>query len=274
MAEAAERHETTRKPVLYRLRGMKSVPVRRDIVYRTTATAPLTLDLYAPRKSKAGSPLPAVVFAIGYPDAGARQRLGCAFKDMECYVNWAQLAAASGLVGITYANEEPAGDVHALLEHVRDNAAELGVDATRIGIWACSGNVPVALSTLLPDARVKIACAAFCYGLMLDTKDAGYVAEAAKMFGFANPCAGKTIADLAPETPIFIARAGKDAFAHLNDTIDAFVAAALEQNQPIALANYAEGVHAFDLDQDTEMTREIVRRILAFFRFNLLGAAT
>ena len=273
MAQAIERHETTRKPVLYRLRGMKSVPVRRGVVYRTTPTQALTFDLYSPRKAKSGAKLPAVVFVIGYPDAGARARLGCAFKDMACYVNWAQLVAATGLVGITYANEEPAGDVHALLDHLREHASELGIDASRIAVWACSGNVPVALSTLLRDARTRIACAVFCYGLMLDARGTTYVAEAAKMFGFANPCAGKTVADLAPDVPIFIARAGKDAFTHLNDTIDAFVAGALEQNQPVALANYADGVHAFDLDQDTEMTREIIRRILAFFRFNLLGAA-
>jgi len=274
MAEAAERHETTRKPVLYRLRGMKTAPVRRGIIYRTTASQALTLDLYSPRKTTMRARRPAVVFVIGYADAGARQRLGCAFKDMECYINWAQLAAASGLVGVTYENEDPAADVHAVLAYLHEHAAELGIDAERIGIWACSGNAPVALSTLLRDARTKVACAAFCYSLMLDVRGTQFVADAANVFGFANPCAGKTVADLAPETPIFIARAGKDAVAHLNDTIDAFVAAALEQNQPIALVNYDEGVHSFDLEQDTEMTRETIARILAFFRFNLLGATS
>ena len=103
----------------------------------------LTMDIYYPPEAKAGSRTPAVIFVIGFSDIGARRMLGCAMKDMGAYVSWAQLAAASGLVAITYTNSEPAADLDALLQHVRQNAASLGIDENRIGVFACSGNVPL-----------------------------------------------------------------------------------------------------------------------------------
>lgn len=35
-------------------------------------------------------------------------------------------------------------DLQAVLQHVRSNARTLGIDENRIGLWACSGNVPLA----------------------------------------------------------------------------------------------------------------------------------
>ena len=269
MTERPPRHETTLRPLVYRIAGMESVPVRRNVVYRAHRGRPLGLDVYAPRDGR--RPLPAVIFVIGYSDEGSMPRLGCPFKEMESYVNWAQLVAASGMVGITYTNVEPAADVHAVIAYVAAHAVELGVDARRIAVWACSGNVPVALSTLLVDAPVKVTCAAFCYGLMLDVAGTTYVADAAKAFGFDNPCAGRTIDDVATDVPLFVARAGRDAIAHLNDTIDAFVARSLARNLPVTLVNHADGPHAFDVVDDSEASREIIRDILRFFRFHLVG---
>lgn len=193
---------------------------------------------------------------------------------MESYVNWAQLIAASGMIAILYQNEEPGADVRAVLDYVYQHADELRVDATRIGVWASSGNVPVALSRLLRDARPAVKCATFCYGLMLEVDGQRYVADAQQQFGFVNPTEGKSIDDLVPNLPILIVRAGKDEIPHLNDTIDAFVGAALARNLPITLVNYADAPHAFDLTLDTPRTHDVIRRVVAFLRFNLLDAAT
>ena len=64
-------------------------------------------------------------------------------------MSWGQLIAASGMVAIAYTNREPAADLDALLQHVIEHAASLGVDENRMGVWACSGNVPLALSALM-----------------------------------------------------------------------------------------------------------------------------
>jgi hypothetical protein len=105
------------------------------------------MDIYHPPDSKSEAMIPAVIFVSGYPDPGVQKRIGCKGKEMESYISWGQLTAASGLVAITYTTgKEPAPDIHALLQYVRQNAAVLGIDENRIGLWACSGNVPNALS--------------------------------------------------------------------------------------------------------------------------------
>jgi acetyl esterase/lipase len=196
--------------------------------------------------------------------------LGCKLKEMESYISWAKLTAASGLAAITYTNREPAADIEALIQYLRQNAAAMGIDGNRIGVWACSGNVPMALSVLMQEANDYLKCAVLCYGLMLDLEGSTSVAEAAKMFGFVNPCAGKTVDDLPKDLPLFIVRAGQDN-PQLNETIDRFVVKALSCNLPVTFANHHAAPHAFDVLHDSEASREIIRQILAFMRFHLLA---
>jgi hypothetical protein len=55
----------------------------------------------------------------------------------------------------------------------------------------------------------------------------------------------------------------------LNESIDGFMAAALARNLPVTFVNHAAAPHAFDLLDDSETSREMIRRILAFLRFHL-----
>jgi hypothetical protein len=57
---------------------------------------------------------------------------------------------------------------------------------------------------------------------------------------------------------------------HLNETMDRFIARALEANLPLTVANHPDGPHAFDLFHASERTREIVQQVLEFLRFHLL----
>jgi acetyl esterase/lipase len=104
---------------------------------------------------------------------------------------------------------------------------------------------------------------------MLDAEESTGVADAAKQWGFANPVAGKSVEDL-PKVPMLIVRAGKDQFPHLNESIDRFLVNALINNLPVTLTNHPGAPHAFDLWEDSELTREIIKRILAFLQFHLL----
>jgi hypothetical protein len=270
VSEERQRAEITKKAVVYQIPGMDAVKIGRDIPYRTTDAGELTMDIYSPADAKAGARTPAVVFVIGFSDLGAERLLGCKFKEMESYISWGKLAAASGLAAITYMTKEPVSDIRALLSHVRQNAASLGIDGDRIGVWACSGNVPLALSVLMRE-REGIRCAALCYGYMLDLDGATGVAEASRKSGFINPCAGKSVDDVPPGMPLFIARAGRDETPQLNETMDRFLVHALARNLPVTIANHAAAPHAFDVLHDSETSREIIRQILAFLRCYLLA---
>lgn len=248
----AKRHPMTLKPVLYTVPGVADVATR-EVAYAEG----VAIDLYAP--PGASGRLPAVVFAIGYPDPGAEQFFGCKLKDMASYQSWARLVAASGMIGVTYENRVPA-DAHAMLAYLRGNAAALGIDEQRIAIWACSGNTPMALSLL--DG---MSCAVLCYPF-IGLGNSPEVAQAAAMFRFANPA--MTLEQL-PDLPLFIARAGRDEMPGLNATIDRFVPAAIARAMSITLANHPAGPHSFDLLDDSPTTRAIVRQILAFLQIHL-----
>ena len=271
MSQETQRDDITKRRVVYQLPGVDAVTIRRDVEYRATDAGVLTMDIYYPPDSKTGVRIPAIVFVSGFSDVGFQKMLGCKLKEMESYISWGQLAAASGLAAITYTNREPAADVQALLQYIRKNAASLGIDENRIGVWACSGNVPMALSLLMQEDRDYLKCAVLCYGLMLDLEGSSSVAELAKTFGFVNPCAGKSVNDLPQDIPLFIVRAGQDEIPHLNETIDRFLVKALTCNLPITFANHPAAPHSFDLLHDSETSREIIRQILAFLRFHLLA---
>ncbi len=262
---------------VYTIPGMERADVRKDVVYRTTDAGSLTMDLYRPADAAAGARLPAVIFVAGYKDVGYEKVFGRTFKDMAMSVSWGQLVAASGIVAIAYTNREPVADLEALIEHLRQHAAALGLDEHRVGVWATSGNVPLALWALMrgeqgaPDPKgAGLRCGALLYGFMLDLDGATGVADAARSFRFANPNAGASLNDLKDDLPLLIVRAGQEQFPGLNDSIDRFFALAVARNRPITLVNHATGPHAFDLLDDSETSRQIIRQVLDFLQASLL----
>jgi dienelactone hydrolase len=259
MTYMGEEH-ISKKRVVYRVPGMESVDVRRDV-------GPLGMDTYYP-ESRGKAALPAVIFVSGYSDPGFQAMIGCRLKEMGSYISWGELTAASGIIAITYSPTEPAADTLALILDVRSRAESLGIDKTRIGIWACSGNVPNALWVAMNEGE-QLRCAVLCYGLMLDLEGGTTVAEATKAFGMANPVAGKSVSDMPKGLPLLIVRAGQDQ-PGLNETIDRFVSGALAANLPVTAVNLPGAPHAFDIMDDSEVSREAIRQILSFMRFHLL----
>ena len=249
--------------VHYNLPGMDAVRVRRDVAYTMPANAELTMDVYYPPGRTASDGIPAVVLVSGFP--GAVKRIGS-------FVSWAELMAASGLVAITCSTKEPVPDMEAVLVYVREYAASLGVDGERMGLWACSGHVPNALSLLAHPERGYLKCAALCYGYMLDLDGSTAVADASIQYGFANPCTRGTLEDLPRDTPLFVARAGRDESPGLNAALDSFVAAAVRDNRPVTSVNHGAGPHAFDVMDDSAATRDVIRQVLGFLKSHLSNA--
>jgi dienelactone hydrolase len=268
MTPGTPQDHISKKRVLYTVPEMSGVIVRRDQEYARSDSGPLTIDLYCPPGGGDGAPAPAVLFVTGFPDPGAQKIFGCRLKDMGSYTSWAQLAAASGLAAVTYTNNEPAADVHSVLQYLRRSGAELGIDAHRIGLWACSGNAPTALSLLMLQPRA-LKCAVLCYPYLLDLDNTTAVADAARQFRFVNACATKSIEDLPRDMPLFIVRAGQDQMPGLNDALDRFMAKALALNLPITFVNHSAAPHAFDLFFDNKSSRDIIACILQFMRCRL-----
>jgi dienelactone hydrolase len=213
-----------------------------------------------------------VLFIHGYSDAGVPNPFGRGFREMGHPVSWARLIAASGLVAILYSNRQAVDDAQAILAHIRDEAPGLGIDGSRICLFASSGHVPLALWLLMQADRHEIRCAVLCCGYMLDLYGATSVADMQKLFPFANPGAGKTMDDVRNDVPMLVVRAGRDQFG-VNTSLDSFIAGALQKDLPVRMINHAGAPHAFDLFEDSEATREIIREILGFMQVHLSGPA-
>lgn len=250
------RHEVTLRKVVLQIPGMEALEPRMS-EFAAADGSPLPIRTYHP--AVADGPLPAVVLVEGYSDPGFSRFLGCSFIDMEWTISVAQLIAASGMVAVTYANREPAGDLEALLAHLRSNGSTLGIDSSRLGLWATSGNGPVAAA-----ASASAVCMVLSNTYICDLNGATHVADAGRTFGFAVP------ADcVLPRVPAFVIRSGQDDMPGLNASLDRFVAKATAEHAPITVAPHPDGPHSFDLFHDSELTRQILRQALTFLRVHL-----
>lgn len=265
MSDEAQRDDLAKKQVVYQIPAMEDVHVKRNIEYRAATPDAMTMDIYYPPKLRSGELSPVTIFIFGY----IAPMFGKMLKDTDAYVSWGKLLAASGIAAVTYTYQNPVTDLSAVIKHIKQNAAALGIDEHRMSVWSCSGNVPMALSALMHEAHDTFKCAVLCYGYMLDLHLNAHVAEAAVEFGFADPAAGQSIDDMPPQLPLFVLRAGQDQIPHVNETIDLFISKALAHNLPMSFVNYATAPHAFDLFVESDNSREIIKRIIGFLQFNL-----
>jgi hypothetical protein len=216
----------TEETVVLKLPGMEKVEVRKDIAYGQHK-----LDLYRPANAK--GKLPVVIFVNGIDRAE--------LKEWGQYTSWPRLAAVRGMAAITHT-----GDLNALLDGIRKNADEWGLDAKRIAIWACSANGRVGTATLANNEDLR---AAVLYYALMDTPPKNVT------------------------TPVLVARAGLDA-PNLNQSIERWVSQAITLEVPVSFVNYPEGRHGFELIDDTPESRQIVEQTLDFLQHHLTTAPT
>ena len=212
--------------------GMDDANIKRDITYKTVNGAALKLDAYYPAGMKDDARLPVVIFVNGVGDPPQIAKV----KEWGQYTCWPKLIAASGFIAISYEARpaDPDTDSRELIEYVRKNAASLKVDENNICLWSCSANVRVALPLVMQAERKYIRCAVVYYG-------------------------AAAVPSMRNDVPIFFARAGRD-MPQLNAGIDNFVRAALSEDVPLTVVNYVNGRHAFDLMDDTDESREVIKQ--------------
>jgi dienelactone hydrolase len=65
------------------------------------------------------------------------------------------------------------------------------------------------------------------------------------------------------DLPLLIVRAGLDR-PPVNQELTELVSLALKQNVPVTLVNYPSGHHAFEIVDDSDATRAVIDRMIAF----------
>ena len=223
-------------------------------------TAGRKMDLYYPSSFDFNKPAPVVVFVMGYSTNYTTNWFGAKLKDLGQYVSWGQIVAASGMVGVAYETDYPDDDLETVLRYLQKNGAELGVDSKRIGLFTCSGNTLTALGAMAAKGRdysSSLRCGVVMYPIISYFMNKGDEVMPA-------PFKRELRADL----PIFMVTVGQDR-PEWTEAVDTFLSGIDGRGYPLEVANYAQGIHGFDTDQDTDESKALVAHAVAFMKDHL-----
>jgi acetyl esterase/lipase len=250
------------KRIVYSVPGMENIPVRKDLTYKNADGQTLTADVYLPAEDKR-TPNPVVILIHGGVPPGVHP------KDWGVFVSWGQLIGASGMAAVTFNHRllwnngfdaaslaAATQDLSDLLGFLRDTAASLSIDASRVGLMAFSAGAPLLTETITkPTDPVRCLVGFYPYlGPPLTSPN-----EAPRFSALDSlRLAGKL-------PPMFVAKAGRDQ-PTLNASIDAFVDQAKTRDVDVRLIEHPEGVHGFDIWNDDDTSREIIRQAVQFMR--------
>lgn len=251
------------RDLVYRVPGMDRVLISSNLTYKKIDGIDLKADLYLPMTSRSNAPLPVIIYVLG--DASA-QTLRDA-KDWRFLQSYGRLAAASGFAGITFNHRSSENftrlpdvrrDITDLIEFVRTNATTLLVDKDRLCLWFFSGSGPHLGVTMGPNAP-HVRCVVAYYPLLVPD---GLVGEEVRR-EFSSSQQLKRFAPAVP--PMLLVKAGRDA-ASLNGLLNEFRTVAEEAKVPVEYLEHTQGQHAFDIFDDDDRSREILRRTMDFLR--------
>ena len=225
-----------------------TLPKTSDVLLASELTyyEALKLDIYYPPRYDFSSTLPVVILAHGFQEADEHD------KDMPSHVDWAKLIAASGMIAVSaQAGSAPVESSYHALDYLAANAGFLGLDLSRIGFWACSGQgEPVfkALEDQILPYREAFKAALLIYP---DVKAA-------------DP-------GLWPKgLSLFVIRAGEDR-AVPGPAIDRLVERARSSGIATEYVELAGAPHGFDVLQNTQTSKDAVKRALEFLKAGLLA---
>lgn len=251
--------------------GMERIHPRSQS-YSPAPGVDLPMKVYLPQRSKPGLP-PVVVLIHGGPIAPEMSP-----PDWGVFESYGQLLAASGLAAVTFKHrffgpedyERSGADVAAALAQLRTRGAALGIDTERIALWGFSGGGSH-LAIAFHDPPPYVRCVVSYYAILdLRTAPDGLRAKIAP--GVLTSMSPAYLAAQAPDAdhlpPVLVARAGLDD-DWINAGIDAFVGAAMAKRLTLELLTHPKGKHGFDIFNDDDRTREIIKETLAFLEWHL-----
>jgi fermentation-respiration switch protein FrsA (DUF1100 family) len=140
----------------------------------------------------------------------------------------------------------------------------------RIAVFGASANT-LAAQSLMENSNYNIKCAILYYGILLTPDQKYYAAidSSANMYGFYFSDL-RQISKFPENIPMLVTRAGKDQFQIVKNTTDYFVAQAIKSNAQLTFINYSDGQHDFDILDDTEISKLIIRQTVDFMKTYLL----
>lgn len=228
----------TERPIVYQIPAMDKVTVRQKVEFRRVNDTSLTMDIYYPPGVSKNLRLPVVIFNNGVGVAELPQ--------WRVYKDWAKLIAANGMIAINYQSRRSStlSDGEALIDYLLQHATEYKIDPDKIGLWTCSANARTGMRLAHKSRPENIKALVVYYG---------------------GP---DSLGRLRQDLPTLVVRAGLDA-QFLNINIESFVDQSFRQDARLEFVNYVNGIHAFDIYNNTDESKDIIKRTVDFLKNNL-----
>src|SRR5258705_6563342 len=268
---AAQVPEWFRRPVVLPP-DTTQVEIREGIDYKARPDLHIAMDLYRPKTSRL---VPAVLLVQGgqtgdFP-VGVEGRTAGKFRSL------GRILAARGLVAITFTHrltsanaiDTAAADIRDATAYVVSHAQALGVDPSRVCVWAISAGGSL-IGPTVREFRDRIRCVVLYYTVLSPSLLQDF-AGGGERVAQTTPSLGDLMSRDSLQLPAtFIIRVGKDD-PRLNAAIDAFVALAIHKGTELELHTYPDGRHAFDILDDTDTSRSLLLQTVAFLKGHLVG---
>jgi len=255
--------------IVFELPGINDVIVKKDIPYQSISDSTLNLDIYYPPNFNFSRKIPAVIIVYGFNNESQIKMTGKQLRNWSVHISWCKVIAASGMAAIVYETVNPENDLISLLKYINSNEDLLKIDPDNIGAYTCSANSYTALAHILNNSNDFLKCAVVYYGMFLtkDFKDLSLIDSLSQDMGFMSPTLSES-SSWKKDVPLMIVNAGIDD-PLINQSLTDFIDDAINQNLPITLINYPNGLHGFDFLNDNDTTRMIISSTIDFWKFNL-----
>ncbi len=197
-------------------------------------------DIYWPPESSE-APLPVILIVFSYNSSQFIQENGKSFREIEPMTIWFAQLANKGFAVICPDIENVGKDMSSIMTWIQKNGAKLGLDPLRMGFLSFSANVKTVPYLLtLPEATNLKAIALYYPELV--------------------PASWEVPKNVA----LHIIKTGKDA-ATRNVRIDLLAKKFKEAGNYAEVITYENGIHAFDLKDQSPEAAAIMMTTLEFF---------
>ena len=224
----------------------------------------LHMDIFYPPNRPAGTLLPVVIFPNPFPLTADPEIAPLGRRSYESFQAYGRMFAANGLAAVAY-DTLHVNDLEAVVKHLQDNSARLGIDSSRLGFFSISSWAALASSFAYQENRSYLKFVVFYYGFILTPENAGRknaddLAVQYRFYGPELPDVTRIRTDL----PVLVVRCGKND----NESTDQFIQDAEAQGAPLTVIRFDEGVHGFDWigEGSGERGIEIIKQTIDFVK--------
>jgi predicted esterase len=244
-----------KKKICFPIPENMDITVHKDIIYTHPGRLQLGCDIYSPAQKD--TPAPCVILFQGdAPDFILKDS-----RNWGIFQSYGRLLAAHGITAVAFTRRSSQNekryndaeeDITALMDFIQVHASSYNIDKDRIILWTFSFGALLGISWALPRPKPYIKGIVSYYGLLASKNPRHSPVD--------NLGTMKSL-----DFPILLAKGEKD-MQRIKQSNDLFYTIAKNKSIDITFLSHESGGHSFDVLNDNERTREIIKETLEFVK--------